>query len=90
MLNKALDPGQVNFKEGHFSNTALIMNSGQEYERSNHLQQASHPARASMSMGNTSLSKVIKKRVRNRYGSDTSHMGFVKQYVVNEDTGRAN
>ena len=34
--------------------------------------------------------KVIKKRVRNRYGMDTSHMGFVKQYVVNEATGRAN
>jgi len=34
--------------------------------------------------------KVIKKRVRNRYGHDTRHMGFIKQYLINETTGRAN
>lgn len=34
--------------------------------------------------------KIIKKRVRNRYGSDTRHMGFSKHYVINDSTGRAN
>ena len=34
--------------------------------------------------------KVIKKRVRNRYGSDPSHMGFKKTYQMNPETGRAN
>lgn len=38
----------------------------------------------------TPIKKVIKKRVRNRYGTDTRHMGFIKQYVYNEKTGRAN
>ena len=28
--------------------------------------------------------KVIKKRVRNKYGRDTRHMGFEKRYVINE------
>ena len=36
------------------------------------------------------LKKAIKKRVRNRYGPDPSHMGFEKHYMVNEQTGRAN
>ena len=36
------------------------------------------------------LKKVIKKRVRNRYGPDPSYMGFEKHYMVNEGTGRAN
>ena len=34
--------------------------------------------------------KVIKKRIRNKYGRDTRHMGFEKRYVINEQTGRAN
>ena len=32
----------------------------------------------------TPMKKTIKKRLRNRYGTDTRHMGFQKQYVVNE------
>ena len=39
---------------------------------------------------NDRLGKVIKKRVRNRYGSDPTYMGFSKKYVVNAKTGRAN
>ena len=34
--------------------------------------------------------RTIKKRVRNRYGLDTRHMGFEKRYVINKQTGRAN
>lgn len=34
--------------------------------------------------------KPIKKRIRNRFGNDTQHLGFEKQFVVNEQTGRAN
>lgn len=36
------------------------------------------------------LTKTIKKRVRNRYGSDTRHLGFTKKFVQNPKTGRAN
>lgn len=43
-----------------------------------------------MSSSKVTRTSGIKKRVRNRYGHDTRHMGFVKQYVVNEQTGRAN
>ena len=43
-----------------------------------------------ISLPKNTSSKVIKKRVRNRFGSDTCHMGFVKQFVENEQTGRAN
>jgi hypothetical protein len=35
-------------------------------------------------------SKPIKKRVRNRYGNNTEHLGFTKVYVIKEQTGRAN
>ena len=34
--------------------------------------------------------KPIKKRIRNRFGNDTQHLGFEKQFVVNAETGRAN
>ena len=43
-----------------------------------------------LNVSNVLLHKTIKKRVRNRYGNDTSQLGFVKHYVVNNKTGRAN
>ena len=35
-------------------------------------------------VSSSSRHKVIKKRIRNKYGRDTRHMGFEKRYVINE------
>ena len=64
-----------NFSVGDYDNSALAMDSSSD----------SAPRIKIDKTG-----RVIKRRRRNRFGDDTTHMGFQKVFVVNELTGRNN